>query len=130
MDYKTKIRRNQIIITFLLATFILGCGGLIGFGNLFKSVLLILPFFILLPTGGYYIIMNFEGKKKFTFFALWIGFVFSVTSIVGMLIDSRSYPINLLKLFSIAGISWVGTFLFILFMTPIYSKMLHAWRTK
>jgi hypothetical protein len=130
MDYKTKIRRNQIITVFLLATFIIGCGGLIGFGNLFRSVLFVLPFFILFPTGVYYIIMHFEGKKQFTFLALWIGFVFSVTSIVGMLIDPRNYPINWLKLFSIAGVSWVGVFLFILLLTPVYSKILHIWRTK
>ena len=130
MNYRANIRRNQITIIFLLTTFIVGCGGLIGFGNLIKSVFSVLPFFILLPIGGYYIIMHFEGKKQFTLFALWVGFVFSVTSIVGMLIDPRSYPINWLKLFSIAGISWVGTFLFILLMTPVYSKILHTWRTK
>jgi len=130
MDYKTKVRNNQIIIVPLITTFVIGCGGLVGFGNLFKSILFILPFFILLPIGGYYIIKHFEGQKQFILFALWLGFVFAVTSIVGILIDPRTYPINWLRLFGVAGVSWLGTFLFVLLMTPVYSKLFHALKTK
>jgi len=130
MDYKTKVRNNQIIIVFLITTFIIGCGGLIGFGNLFKSILFVLPFFILLPIGGHYIIRHFEGQKQFILFALWLGFVFAVTSIAGMLIDPRTYPINWLKFFGVAGVSWLGTFLFVLLMTTVYSKLLRTWKTK
>ena len=122
MDYNTKVRRNQIIALFLITTFIIGCGGLIGFGNLFKSVLFVLPFFILLLIGGYYIIKHFQGQKQFVLFALWLGFVFAATAIVGMLIDPRTYPINWLKLFVVAGISWLGTFSFVLLASPVYSK--------
>jgi len=130
MDYKTKVRNNQIIIAFLSTTFIVGCGGLIGFGNLFRSILFVLPFFILLPIGGYLILKHFEGQKQFILFALWLGFVFAITSIIGTLIDPRTYPINWLKLFGIAGASWLGTFLFVLLMTPVYSKLIRAWKTK
>ena len=130
MDYKTKIRRNQIIAIFLLATFIAGCGGLIGFGNLLKSLLYILPFFLLLPLGGYYVVRHFEGNKQLILFALWLGFVFAVTVLVGMLIDPRTYPFNLLKLFVVAGISWIGIFLFVILITPIYSKILRIWKMK
>ena len=130
MDNKTKVRRNQIIALFLITTFIIGCGGLMGFGNLFKSVLFVLPFFILLPIGSYYIITHFQGQRQFILFALWLGFVFAVTAIVGMLIDPRTSPINWLKLFAVAGISWLGTFLFVLLVSPVYSKIFHAWKIK
>ena len=130
MDYKTKIRRNQTIAVFLLTTLIIGCGGLIGFGNLLRSFLFVLPLLVLFPIGGYYVVMHYEGQKQFILFALWLGFIFAVTSIVGMLIDSRTYPINWLKLFAVAGISWLGTFLFVLAATPLYSKILHPWKIK
>jgi hypothetical protein len=128
MDYRTRIRRNQIIAVFLLATFVVGCSGLIGFGNLYKSILFILPFFVLLPTGGYYIIMHFEGRKQFILFGTWIGFVFAVTAIVGMLLDPRTYPVNWLSLFLIAGIIWIGVFAFVILMAPIYSELLRVWK--
>ena len=130
MDYKTKAKRNQIIVIFLIVAFIIGCGGLIGFRDLLKSILFILPFFILLPIGVYFIIYHTEGQKQFVLFSFWFGFVFALTSIVGMLIDPRTYPINWLQLFAVAGLIWLGTFLFVLLLPPVYSKILHAWKIK
>ena len=130
MDYKTNAKRNQIIVIFLIVTFIMGCGGLIGFRNLLKSVLFILPFFILLPIGSYFIIYHTEGQKQFVLFSFWFGFVFALTSIVGILIDPRTHLINWLQLFAVAGLIWLGTFLFVLLLPPVYSKILHAWKIK
>jgi len=90
--------------------------------------LFVLPFFVLLPTGGYYIIMHFEGRKQFILFGVWIGFVFAVTATVGMLLDPRTNPVNCLQLFLITGIIWIGSFLFVILLVPIYSAILRIWK--
>ncbi len=117
-------------MVFLLTTFIAGCGAIIGFWNLFKSILFVFPFLFLLPIGGHYVIMHFDGRKQFFLFALWLGFVSAITAIVGMLLDARTYPVNWFQIIAFAGISWLAVFVWVIFMTPVYSAILRAWKRK
>jgi|GEM_PF-3815135 len=94
---------------------------LIGFSNLFKSILFLLPFFLLLPVGGYYIIMNFAGRKQFLLFAFWLGFVGFITSMIGMLMDPRAYPLEVGYIFAVSGIIWIIMFVFIVVVTSVYA---------
>lgn len=128
MDYKRKLRKNQIILLVVTASALVGCGMLIGFGNVLKSILFVLPCFLLLPIGGYYVVMNFEGRKQFLIFASWLGFISFVTSVIGMLIEPRTYPLKWGYIFAVAGIVWIVTFVFVVVMTPVYAMFFRFWR--
>ena len=128
MDYKSKSKQRQIIAVVVLASIVTGFGMLIGFSNLLKSILFILPFFLLLPVGGYYIIMNFDGRKQFLLFAFWLGFIGFITSLIGMLIDSSAFPLDWGYILTVAGVVWLIIFVFVAFMTPVYSAIYQFWR--
>jgi hypothetical protein len=131
MDYNRKRKRNLFILLIVLLTAFIGCGMSIGLVNLIKFVLFFIPSLTLLPAGYYWILMHYDGRKQFFYMAIWIGFVFSLTSIVGMLIDPRAHSVSWGDILGMAGLIWLGIFTFICIFMPLYIAIFNALkRTK
>ena len=130
MDYRRKVRRNQIIVVVAITVFVIGCSFLVGFNNLINSILFLLPALVLIPLGGYFIIKRFVGRRQYLLFALWISFTFAVTSVVGMLLDERTYPLDWRYASLVAGIVWLVSLIFILIGIPIYLAIVRTWKDK
>ena len=131
MDYNRKRKRNLFILLIALVTAFIGCGILIGFINLLKFILFFVPSLTLLPAGLYYILMHFDGQKQFFYMAIWTGFVFSLISIVGMLIDPQAHLMSWDYIMGMAGLIWLGTSAFICITVPVYVTIFNALkRTK
>lgn len=130
MDYRRKVRRNQILAVVAIIVFVIGCSFLVGFTNLIKSIIFLLPALVLIPLGGYFIIKRFEGRKQYLLFVLWISFTFAVTSVVGMLLDERTYPLDWGYVSLVAGIVWLVSLIFILIGIPIFLAIVRTWKDK
>ena len=128
MDYNHRIRRNWILFIVGIVFLLVGCGFLVGFENFYKSILFVLPFLALLPLGGYYILKHFEGRKQFWLFAIWIGFIFAVTTMIGMLLDFKARSHTLVYVISVSGLVWLLTTLFVIVVTPVYSALFRFWK--
>src|SRR5687767_1444660 len=126
MDYNRKRKRNLIIFLIVLVIAFIGCGLLIGFINLLEGILFLVSGLTLLPVGCYYILMHFDGRKQFFYTAIWIGFIFSLTSIVGMLIDPQAHLLSWDYILGMAGLIWLGTFAFICITIPVYVTIFNA----
>jgi len=130
MGYKTRLLRNQIILAVLAIVILMGCSWLIGFVNALKSILFILVGLISIIGGSLFIIYRYGQNERFSFIILagWLGFSFALLSLVGMLFDPRSANFSWAYILKVAGIVWVGTFLFIVLTTPINMFFLRFWR--
>ena len=128
MDYRRRVRRNQILVVVAIIAFVIGCSYILGFTNFIKSILFVLPALVLLPSGSYYIIMNFDGRKQYFLFVLWVSFTFAVTSFVGMLMSGRLHPIDWSYIFKVSGLIWIITFVLILVMVPLYTAIYRFWK--
>jgi hypothetical protein len=130
MGYKTRLLRNRIIFVLLAIVVLTGCSWLIGFANTLKSILFVSVGLTFLIGGSLFIIYRYGQNQRFSFIILatWFGFSFALLSLVGMLIDTRSVNFSLADFLKVAGIVGVGTFLFIILMTPIGMAVLQFWR--
>ena len=130
MDYKPKLRRNRIIAVCSIFSILIIFGALIGFENLGRLILFMVPGLIGLPLGVYYFTTHFDRKRLRYLLHAWIGFVFSATSFVGMLIDPRGRPINWPYLFVVAGIVWLTVTLVTFLFTPLFMGLSRFIRPK
>lgn len=130
MNYKTKMLRNRIIFVILTVVFLTGCGWLIGFGNMLKSILWLFVGIVCLVGGAFFIIARFgqSGRSSFPILAGWYGFSFAILTVLGMLFDPKSASFTWIYFLKIAGIVGLGTFLFIILTTPINMAALRFWR--
>jgi len=80
--------------------------------------------------GSLFIIHRYEQNERFSFIILagWFGFSFALLSLAGMLIDPRSADFSWVYLLKVSGIVGIGTFLFMILMTPISRAVLQFWR--
>ena len=130
MGYETRLLRNRIIFVLLAIVILAGCSWLIGFANTLKSILFVSVGLACLIGGSLFIINRYGQNERFSFLILagWFGFSFALLSLVGMLIDPRSVGFSWVYILKVAGIVGVGTFLFIILMTPIGMAVLKFWR--
>ena len=108
----------------------MGCSWLIGFANTLKSILFVSVGLACLIGGSLFIIHRYGQNERFSFLILagWFGFSFASLALVGMVIDPRSAGFSWGYILKVAGIVGVGTFLFIILMTPVGMAILQFWR--
>jgi hypothetical protein len=130
MSYETRLLRNRIVFVVLAVVVLMGCSWLIGFVNTLKSILFVSVGLISIIGGSLFIIYHYGQNERFSFIILagWLSFSFSLLSLVGMLIDPRSVNFSWAYFLKVAGIVWVGTFLFIILTTPINMAFVRFWR--
>ena len=130
MDYKTRLLRNRIVFVLLAIIILTGCSWLIGFVNMLKSILFVSVGLTCLIGGGLFISYRYGQNERFSFVLLagWYGLSFALLTFVGMLIDPRSATSTWVYFLKVAGIVGVGTFIFIILMTPIGKAVLRVWR--
>ena len=130
MGYETRLLRNRIIFVLLAIIVLTGCSWLIGLANTLKSILFVSVGLTCLIGGSLFIIYRYGQNERLSFIILagWFGFSFALLALVGMLIDPRSAAFSWVYFLKVAGIVGVGTFLFIILMTPIGMAVLQFWR--
>jgi hypothetical protein len=130
MGYRASVLRNRIIIILVTIVGVTGCSWLIGIGNLFKVVLFLITALTCLIGGALFVIFRFGQKERLAFIILaaWYGFTFALLTLLGMLLDPRSVNFSWIYSFQVAGLVGIGTFVFILLLTPINMALLRVWR--
>jgi hypothetical protein len=130
MSYKTQMLRNQIMVGLLTIILLTVCSSLIGFTNMLKTVLFVSVALTCLVGGSIFITMRLGQNERLAFviLAAWYGFSFALLSLVGMLMDPRSSAFSWAYFLKVAGIIGVGTFLFIVLLTPVGMAALRFWR--
>ena len=130
MGYKTRQLRNQIILAVLSIIILMGCSWLIGFVNTLKSILFLSVGLISTIGGSLFIIYRYGQNERLSFIIVagWLGFSAALFSLISMLLDPRTVNFSWTYILKIAGIVWVGTFLFIILTTPINKAFFRFWR--